>query len=229
MTADEQVQLRNADEDARRVAQTCFDRPLVLEAGAGTGKTATLVARIVAWSIGPGWERVAASTVPEDRIASEVLKRVAAITFTEAAAAEMAERVGRALCDLEANALPIGLSEAALPASVGLRRERSRALISALDHLVVSTIHAWCRRILMRHPLAAGFHPGFEVDADESVQQRVVREVIEATLRDTYADPESAPLLELAVAGVGPVQVEDALTTLIREGVEPDDLSENPV
>ena len=37
-----------------------FDRPLVLEAGAGTGKTATLVARIVAWCLGPGWRRAAA-------------------------------------------------------------------------------------------------------------------------------------------------------------------------
>ncbi|MEE9562731.1 MAG: UvrD-helicase domain-containing protein, partial [Thermoanaerobaculia bacterium] len=43
------------DEEARRQAQTEFRHPLVLEAGAGTGKTTTLVARILAWCLGEGW------------------------------------------------------------------------------------------------------------------------------------------------------------------------------
>ena len=51
------AELRLADGRAREAAQTVFDRPLVLTAGAGTGKTSTLVARIVAWCTGPGWER----------------------------------------------------------------------------------------------------------------------------------------------------------------------------
>ncbi|HUK14508.1 MAG TPA: UvrD-helicase domain-containing protein, partial [Thermoanaerobaculaceae bacterium] len=49
--------LREADRRARARSQTEFDRPLVLEAGAGTGKTATLVARVLAWCLGPGWRR----------------------------------------------------------------------------------------------------------------------------------------------------------------------------
>mgnify|MGYP001828743002 CR=1 FL=1 len=49
--------LLHADQAARRLAQTEFRSPLVLEAGAGTGKTWTLVARILAWYLGPGWER----------------------------------------------------------------------------------------------------------------------------------------------------------------------------
>ena len=53
--------LREADRQARIFAQREFVRPVVLEAGAGTGKTATLVARIVTWCIGPGWERARAS------------------------------------------------------------------------------------------------------------------------------------------------------------------------
>ncbi len=48
--------LRARDHEARRAAQTVFDRPLVLEAGAGTGKTTTLVARLLVWTLGPGWE-----------------------------------------------------------------------------------------------------------------------------------------------------------------------------
>ena len=47
-----------------------------------------------------------------------------------------------------------------------LRAARAAALRGALDHLQVQTIHAWCRRLLAQHPLAAGVHPRFEVDAD---------------------------------------------------------------
>ena len=51
------AELLASDRDARAIAQTEFVHPLVLEAGAGTGKTAALVARVVAWSLGPGWLR----------------------------------------------------------------------------------------------------------------------------------------------------------------------------
>src|SRR3954447_6407895 len=95
---------RAAARGARRAAQTRFDRPLVLQAGAGTGKTTTLIGRLLSWTLGAGWERTerrlaerAAARpfgrpeeVTPDRIAAEVLGHVVAITFTEAAAAEMA-------------------------------------------------------------------------------------------------------------------------------------------
>ena len=45
------------DAETRRQAQIEFHRPLVLEAGAGTGKTPTLVARVLAWILGTGWDR----------------------------------------------------------------------------------------------------------------------------------------------------------------------------
>ena len=46
-----------ADAEARLRAQSEFSQPMILEAGAGTGKTAVLVARILTWIVGPGWER----------------------------------------------------------------------------------------------------------------------------------------------------------------------------
>jgi ATP-dependent exoDNAse (exonuclease V) beta subunit len=94
------------DLEARQAAQTEFVRPLVLEAGAGTGKTTTLVARLIAWTLGSGWElalelgqekQSSSSRSREERTAAATLEGIVAITFTEAAAAEMASRVSEGL------------------------------------------------------------------------------------------------------------------------------------
>ncbi|MFP8879439.1 MAG: UvrD-helicase domain-containing protein, partial [Myxococcota bacterium] len=58
--------LRESDQRARALAQRIFDRPLILEAGAGTGKTTALVARVLAWCLGVGWDRALASLEPDD-------------------------------------------------------------------------------------------------------------------------------------------------------------------
>ena len=166
--------LRREDERARRAAQQIFDRPIVLEAGAGTGKTTTLVARILAWSLGPGWSKAHAAlredagtaSVSDARVAARVLGRVVAITFTEAAAAEMAERAGETFAAVARGELRPGLLDSVLPSDLGERAARACALLGALDHLAVRTIHAWCRGLLARYPLESGIHPDFRVDAD---------------------------------------------------------------
>ena len=56
---DDEVERRDADRAARLAAQTLFGPPLLVEAGAGTGKTSILVARVLAWCLGPGWKRAA--------------------------------------------------------------------------------------------------------------------------------------------------------------------------
>jgi ATP-dependent exoDNAse (exonuclease V) beta subunit len=164
--------LRREDGEARSLAQREYTRPLVLEAGAGTGKTATLVARVVVWCLGPGWERAAneLATRPErertpERVAARVLRGVVAITFTEAAAAEMALRVERALAGVEDGELVVGLDESVLPAGEH-RVQRAAWLRDVLDQLPVQTIHAYARRLLTAHPFEAGLHPSLEVDAE---------------------------------------------------------------
>ena len=141
-------QERQRDDEARKLAQREFDRPLVVEAGAGTGKTAVLTSRVVAWVLGPGWERAAQAGETADKTARRVLSGVAAITFTEAAAAEMAIRIEGALSGVEEGRSEPWLDEEALPAE-SVRIDRARALREALDHLTVRTIHAWCRTATM--------------------------------------------------------------------------------
>ena len=233
MRSDETAQtLRQRDADARARAQRCFDRPLVIEAGAGTGKTAALVARIVAWAMGPGWERSlarAGDAQRRDRIAADLLSRMAAITFTDAAAAEMAERVGEALVEIERGAQPQGLAEDTLPAEKGERRARARALLGALDHLVVRTIHAWCHGLLARHPLEAGLHPAFQVDAEGRARAEAIRAVLESALVAGYAEPGDPQLLALAAEGIGPPELEEALRALVEAGVTSAALERDPL
>jgi len=85
------------DQATRGLAQNEFSKPLIVEAGAGTGKTALLVARVAAWCVGAGWRRHHDAEVDRDSLARRVIEGVVAITFTEAAAAEMATRIGEAL------------------------------------------------------------------------------------------------------------------------------------
>jgi ATP-dependent helicase/nuclease subunit A len=230
--------LRVADQEARLAAQTVFDRPVVLEAGAGTGKTAALVARAVAWCVGHGWKHAedeararpilgTRSDGPE-RIAIRVLDGLVAITFTEAAAAEMASRVGEAFRALAADEPVTGLEIEALELLPHVVQERSRALLVSLDHLTVSTIHAFCRRLLASSPLDAGLHPAFTVDADDAELEAIVRETVEDSLGALFGEPANPDVLALAAARHGPQALADALVTLIKKGVGAAALERDP-
>ncbi len=123
------------DEEARRSIRLDLDRSLFVEAGAGTGKTAELVRRIIA-IVATGRARI---------------DQVVAITFTEAAAGELRERVRQAL---EVKVLQATASEAA----------SCRAALTSLDEAPIQTIHAFAKRLLMRHPGDVGLPPVFEVN-----------------------------------------------------------------
>jgi len=241
--------LRAGDAVARRLARSEFERPVMVEAGAGTGKTTIAVERIVIWSLGPGWERWErelrrrgqggppppddpglrgrdAEAPPPEDVAREVFSRIVAITFTEAAAAEMGTRVGLALRTLERGEAPEGFDADALPPNGPERRERSRALLGALDQLVVRTIHAFCRRLLAEHPLELGLHPRFAVDADGAEVEAAVREVLEEALPDLLASPEAALL---AARGQGLHAIEEALAALASDAVAPEAFEADPL
>jgi len=109
-----------------RIAEE-LDHTLFVEAGAGAGKTSSLVRRIV--------NLVVVDGVP--------ITAIAAITFTEKAAAELRSRV-----------------RSELTAQPG---ERAAAALERLDHAPIGTLHAFARRILFEFPIDAGLPPGFSV------------------------------------------------------------------
>lgn len=210
------------DEAAREAARTRFDCPLVVEAGAGTGKTTTLIARLCTWCLGPGWARVCAES-PELKdpgdVAAKVLDAIVAITFTEAAAAEMAGRFGEALVAIAGGQPVKGLPDVPVPGPVAA--ERARHLLAAVDRLAVSTIHAWCSRVLSTSPVQAGLHPQFRVDADGSLLEEVVHEVVVDWFTEVFATeaPQREALLVMADRGVGSEAVAMALTRLATDAV----------
>ena len=113
------------DHAGRRAAVTIFDTPIYLRAGAGTGKTTTLVARILAWTTGPGWERALRddpSRTPADT-AQAVLAGVVAMTFTEAAAADMDRKVREELRKLAQGQAVLGLLATDLTAEAPQRAQ----------------------------------------------------------------------------------------------------------
>ncbi len=214
---------RASDAESRHLARTEFSRPIAIEAGAGTGKTATLVARVLAWTLGPGWERAREEQPEADapRLAERVLRCVVAITFTEAAAAEMETRVDAALAALARGERPLGFDAPAPP-------ERVAALRGALDQLVVSTIHAYCRRLLAAFPIEAGLHPFFEVDADGEQRAATVRDVVAEQLGAAYARG-AADALALAEQGTGPAELELELCAQLEAGVTAAELAADPL
>ncbi len=166
------------DRAARLESVLEFREPVVVEAGAGTGKTALLAARVLAWSLGPGWAAseaaiVDASENPE-AIARRVWGRMLALTFTEAAAAEMAVRITQALEDLVAGIPPPAwLTEVPLP-EPEILKVRCRHLQGNFGWLRVRTFHGWANDLLREHGSRLGLDQGPTVDSDGSRIRQVV-------------------------------------------------------
>ncbi len=80
-----------------------------------------------------GLEVSGLDAVDEERIAARVLGRVTAITFTDAAASEMATKIGAAFETLAAGDLPPGLARDCVSADAAQRTKRARAPSSGIS------------------------------------------------------------------------------------------------
>lgn len=159
------------DQDARRAALTERRLGLVVEAGAGSGKTAILAGRV--------------ALLLADGVAPA---SIAAITFTELAAAELATRIGEYVDALAAGTVPVTM--AAAFAGGGPSHEQHRNLAAArtsLDELTCSTIHGFARELVRPYPVEADMDPGAAVmDADE--QALLFADVFEGWLREALGE-----------------------------------------
>jgi ATP-dependent helicase/nuclease subunit A len=230
---------RRRDEQARQAAHSEFHRPLVVVAGAGTGKTTILVSRVLSWSLDPGWKEAHQALdehepgkASDARVARRVLEGVVAITFTEAAAAEMANRVAETLAQIARGGLGdlVWYRPEWLPSkpSEELLKSRARALIGALDHLTIRTIHSYCRTLLSTYSMEARLSTDLQVDADGRRLRESCHRIVETAAKSSFSESPDAPLSKLATLGFGPQEVANALYELASRGMTSTALASNP-
>jgi ATP-dependent exoDNAse (exonuclease V) beta subunit len=124
-----------ADHAARRRIRQTLDRTILAAAGAGSGKTTHLVERMC--------ELVVRGRARVDQLA--------VISFTDAAAGELRDRVAEALETIAKS------SQDALAA------QRAADALGDLDGAAITTLHGFARRILAAHPFEAGLPATFDV------------------------------------------------------------------
>jgi len=146
-----------------------------LSASAGTGKTQVLTARVL--------RLLLKGARPES---------ILCLTFTKAAAAEMANRIGDRL------AAWVRLKESALATDLDrlgesndpVTRKRARQLFAkVLDcpgGLKIQTIHGFAQSLLAAFPAEAGIVAGFQ-----PIEGRAEQELVRRTLADLMADAEA--------------------------------------
>src|SRR4051812_30408276 len=169
--------------DAVRAPQARASNPAAsafVSANAGSGKTHVLVQRVI---------RLLLDGVPPEKILC--------ITFTKAAAANMAERVFSTLghwVTLDDAALDAAIRQAGIAQpDARLRMSARKLFASALDTpggLKVQTIHALCTRLLQQFPFEANVPARFSV-MDERDQNEMMERANLAVLLEASRDPDS--------------------------------------
>ncbi|MDO8472291.1 MAG: UvrD-helicase domain-containing protein, partial [Dehalococcoidia bacterium] len=124
------------DQEQRQRIESALEQTFFVEAGAGTGKTTSMVARI-------------ANLITTGKATIDSL---AAITFTEAASAELRDRMRHKLEQIA--------GDEAREEDV---RKRCLSAILGLDSASIQTLHSFAGSLLRERPLDAGLPPGFEI------------------------------------------------------------------
>jgi ATP-dependent helicase/nuclease subunit A len=181
------------DQDQRDAAIAARGVNVIADAGAGTGKTTLLVARLV--------QLVA----PADDGPAIPLGRVAAITFTRKAAGELKLRIREAL-----------LRELARKDLTAPRQRRLADALGALDTAHVGTIHSFADRLLRLRPVEARLSPSYDIVEDDSaLVAETFAVLLQAVEAGTLAD-ELAGAIEREDAEAAQAAFVDALRAGLR-------------
>ena len=188
------------DETSRRSAIADHGKSYLVEAGAGSGKTAIMAGRVAML--------LAGGVAP---------KSIAAVTFTEMAASELLSRVRDFVSALLADKVPTELKACLLD---GLSTEQRQNLVVAaetIDEVACTTIHGFCQRLVKPYPVEADIDPGARV-ADRSQVDLLFREVVDAWLRERLSRDEGSLLAEMVVEDVeAAMGVADAILDSMRK------------
>ncbi|MGD8808289.1 MAG: UvrD-helicase domain-containing protein, partial [Gammaproteobacteria bacterium] len=173
-------------------------------ASAGSGKTKVLTDRVL--------RLLLAGTPPQ---------RLLCLTFTKAAAAEMANRVNRNLGDwatapdrdLRAKLAALTGTEPDDDAIAAARRLFARVL-DVPGGLKIQTIHSFCESLLGRFPIEAGVPPHFQV-MDERSAAEMLMTARDDVLADALDDRDSRDALKMLTAFLQEDRFSDLLHGLL--------------
>ncbi len=133
------------DQKQRDLILKQLDTNLLVEAAAGTGKTTSMVGRMIA--------------LIETGKCSDI-SHLAAVTFTRKAAAELRSRFQIKL-------------EAAAQEESGVKKKRLVSALERLEQCYVGTIHSFCARLLRERPVEAKVDLSFEsIEPEEDIRIR---------------------------------------------------------
>ncbi len=175
----------NFTSDQQRVIDT-RDCNILVSAAAGSGKTAVLVERII--------QMITDDSHPVD------IDRLLIVTFTSAAAAQMRERISRAVSQkLEEN-----------PENEHLQRQAS-----LIHNAQITTIDSFCLFVIRNNFNEIGLDPAFRV-ADESEVKMLEADVMAKLLEDAHTEPSERFLhfVECYSTGTNEKKIEEAVLRL---------------
>lgn len=143
------------------------DRDILVSAAAGSGKTAVLVERIV--------NRICVDNPPVD------IDRMLVVTFTKAAAAEMRERVSRAIDSLKEQK----------PDDENLQRQ------STLVHnALITTIDSFCLFVVQNNFAQLNLDPDFRI-GDQAELKLMLKDALAQVFEDNYAREDNEAFINL--------------------------------
>lgn len=171
--------------DQQRVIDTRNSNILV-SAAAGSGKTAVLVERII--------------QIITDELHPVDIDRLLIVTFTSAAAAQMRERISKAVAQkLEEN-----------PENEHLQKQTS-----LIHNAQITTIDSFCLFVIRNNFNEIGLDPGFRV-ADESEIKMLEADVMDKLLEEAHTEPTERFLrfIECYSTGANEKKIEEAILRL---------------
>ncbi|HXX76123.1 MAG TPA: UvrD-helicase domain-containing protein [Nitrospiraceae bacterium] len=143
---------RLSDSESRLLAETTWDRNVVVVAGAGTGKTTILVNRILNLLM----------REPNPLGVTDII----AVTFTNKAATEMKLRLRRELMRLAEQSVEAELATFRFRYHLSDTQisTRARQALEQLEKAQIGTLHSLAAHLLRLHPLESGLDPSFQED-----------------------------------------------------------------
>lgn len=195
------------DEANREFIQNQVTRSCFVEAGAGSGKTVMLIQRLLTLIIEHGVR----------------IDEIAAITFNEAAAAELTARLRRALIQVcETGEYTLGNGQPRTFADPALAKTRAAQALEALPGAALGTLHSFCLRVLKQYPLEADLPPKVDGVDDLAAYFSPAQhsEAIVETITALFeGDEEAAATIDALPTDISATEFLTQLQYLLGEGV----------